>query len=58
MPIDINKLESMEAHEIEKKLPGIFAADFTGSLGIIQELVFLLILMKLFGTDCGEKVVS
>lgn len=33
LPIDINKLESMEAHEIEKKLPGIFAADFTGSLG-------------------------
>lgn len=33
LPIDIKKLESMEAHEIEKKLPGIFAADFTGSLG-------------------------
>jgi len=29
LPIDINKLESMEAHEIEKILPSIFAADFT-----------------------------
>jgi tetratricopeptide (TPR) repeat protein len=33
LPIHINKLEYMEAHEIEKKLPGIFAADFTGSFG-------------------------
>lgn len=33
LPIDIKKLESMEAHEIEKILPGIFAADFTGNLG-------------------------
>lgn len=33
LPIDIKKLESMEAHEIEKILPGIFAADFTDSLG-------------------------
>ena len=33
LPIDIKKLESMEAHEIEKILPGIFAADFTSNLG-------------------------
>ncbi|MDY9927876.1 tetratricopeptide repeat protein [Methanosarcina sp.] len=33
MPIDINKLESMEAHEIEKILPGIFSADFTSNFG-------------------------
>jgi tetratricopeptide (TPR) repeat protein len=33
LPISIKKLESMEAHEIEKILPCIFAADFTDSLG-------------------------
>lgn len=33
LPIDIKKLESMESNEIEKILPSIFAADFTGSLG-------------------------
>lgn len=33
LPIDIKKLESMEAHEIEKILPVIFAADFTDTLG-------------------------
>ncbi len=33
LPIDVKKLESMEAHEIEKKLPGFFAADFTDALG-------------------------
>ncbi|KKG10288.1 tetratricopeptide repeat protein [Methanosarcina sp. 2.H.A.1B.4] len=33
LPIDIKKLESMEAHEIEKILPGIFAADFTSNFG-------------------------
>lgn len=33
LPISIEKLESMEAHEIEKILPCIFAADFTDSLG-------------------------
>ena len=31
--IDINKLAAMEAHEIEKLLPGFFAADFTNYLG-------------------------
>ena len=31
--IDINKLVSMEAHELEKLLPGFFAADFTSYLG-------------------------
>ncbi|AKB46332.1 hypothetical protein MSKOL_0555 [Methanosarcina sp. Kolksee] len=31
--IDINKLVSMEAPEIEKLLPGFFAADFTSYLG-------------------------
>ena len=31
--IDIHKLAVMEAHEIEKLLPGFFAADFTSYLG-------------------------
>ena len=31
--IDISKLVSMEAHELEKLLPGFFAADFTSYLG-------------------------
>jgi len=31
--IDIDKLAAMESHEIEKLLPGFFAADFTSHLG-------------------------